>query len=236
MRWWLCLLLTILLTPARAEPVVVFAAASLKAPVDALVAAHGDAVVSYGGSGALARQVLLGAPADVVILAHPQWMDEIAKGRTLVARQDVAGNGLVVIGPRDAAPLALDSDALAERLGAGRLAMGLTRAVPAGQYGKAALEHLGLWDGVADKLAEVENVRLALMLVARGEAPLGIVYATDAQASDAVTVVAAFAETSHPAIRYPAALVSDRPAAQAFWDLLTSEQGRAAFADAGFRP
>lgn len=226
-------------TPAWAERVVVFAAASLKGPLDEIAASHPDVVISYGGSGVLARQVMQGAPADIVVLAHPVWMDEIAgaPGIALVETADLAGNRLVLIGPAGAGPLALTLGELQLALGAdGRLAMGLTDAVPAGQYGRSALMSLGLWDGVSDRLAEVDNVRAALLLVARKEAPLGITYATDAQASDAVDIRATFDADSHPPIRYPAALLRDSPATRAFWAALTGDAGQTALVAAGFLP
>lgn len=229
-------LFALIALPARAEPLVVFAAASLKAPVDLLAARHGDTVVSYAGSGALARQIMQGAPADVVVLAHADWMNALTASGAIVAGSevDVAGNGLVMIGPADAPDLPLTPAGLRDGLADGRLAMGFTQAVPAGQYGRAALTHLGLWEAVAPQVAEVDNVRAALVLVARGEAPLGVVYATDARASDAVRVVAAFPPNSHAPIRYPAALVRDTPTARAFLELLTSAEGQAIFAAEGF--
>lgn len=238
MNVWALFLFVLFALPVRAEPLVVFAAASLKAPLDQLAARHGDTVVSYAGSGALARQIMQGAPADVVVLAHPDWMAALNASGAVVAESEVevAGNDLVMIGPADAADLPLTADGLRQRLGGGRLAMGFTQAVPAGQYGRAALTHLGLWNDVTGHVAEVDNVRAALVLVARGEAPLGVVYATDALASDAVSVVAAFPPESHQPIRYPAALVRDTPAARAFLALLASPEGQAIFAAAGFTP
>lgn len=236
MRYVLSLVVAVLGAPVVADPLVIFAAASLKQPVDQLVEMHGDAVVSYGGSGALARQVMRGAPADVVLLAHPVWMEELTGAGRVDPEQvrEVASNRLVLIGPTDAAPLDLNAAALMARLDGGRLAMGFTQAVPAGQYGRAALEALGIWDAVAGQVAEVDNVRAALVLVARGEVPLGIVYATDAGASDAVRVVAHFPSDSHPAIRYVAAPVGGSEAGAAFLDLIGGDAGQAAFAAAGF--
>lgn len=200
--------------------------------MDAVAAEFGDAVVSYGGSGTLARQIQSGAPADVVVLAHPHWMDAL-DGLTH-DRVDVFGNMLVVIGPAGP-PLALTSDAVLDALGAdGRLAVGLTNAVPAGQYAAQALTSLGLWDSLQPRLAEVENVRAALMLVVRQETPLGIVYATDALADPRVTVRATIPADHHAPIVYPAARISDDPRAIAFLALLTGDVGRDIFESAGF--
>lgn len=222
---------------ARAE-VVVFAAASLKEPLDAMAAEFGDVVVSYGGSGTLARQVSMGAPVDVVLLANEDWMEVLVDGGHV--RPDpveIASNALVLIGPEDMPDVPLTPDGLRTALNGDRLALGLTGAVPAGIYAKAALISLGLWDGIADQLAEVDNVRSALALVARRQAPLGIVYATDARVSDAVRIVARFPDDSHPPIRYLAALTTDANAnAAEFLAYITGPKGQAALAQAGFLP
>ena len=236
----LTVLFLLLLAPLARAEVLVFAAASLKEPVDRIAAEMGDVTVSYGGSGTLARQVSLGAPADVVLLASDDWMqvllDQGAVRPDTVA--DFASNRLVLIGPVGAAPVALDAASLQAALGEGRLALGLTEAVPAGIYAKAALQSLGLWDGVADQLAEVDNVRAALALVARGQAPLGIVYASDLRVSDAVTELASFPADSHPPIRYRGAVTAraDRTDAAAFLAYLTGPEGQAIMAEAGFLP
>ena len=153
------------------------------------------------------------------------------------SRVDLLGNALVLIAPgRRAPPLRIGPDmALATRLGEGRLAMALVDAVPAGIYGKAALEHLGQWPAVADRVVQAENVRAALALVASGAAPLGIVYETDAAEEPRVTMLGAFPEDSHPPIRYPAALVLDAaPEAAAFLDFLSGAEAQAVFMAAGF--
>jgi molybdate transport system substrate-binding protein len=229
----------ILVAPfARAE-VLVFSAASLKEPLDRIAAQVGGVVVSYGGSGTLARQVSLGAPADVVLLANTDWMDYLITQGAVDARSraDFASNRLVLLAPAGHLPVTLDQKGLADALGDGRLALGLTTAVPAGIYAKAALQSLGLWDGVQDRLAEVDNVRAALALVARGQAPLGIVYRTDVRVSPDVAKVAVFPAQSHPPIRYVGAVVegaSDE--ARAFWAYVVGPDGQKAFADAGFLP
>jgi molybdate transport system substrate-binding protein len=231
---------------ARAEgPVMVFAAASLQTALNAIAAdwtaATGTAVAfSYAASSALAKQIESGAPADLFASADLRWMDHI-EGEGLLkpgSRRTLLGNDLVLIAPSDAA-LALTPAPgfpLAAALGDGRLAIGAPDTVPAGAYAKAALTALGVWDAVAPKTAGVETVRAALMLVARGEAPLGIVYRSDAMAEPAVRIVAAFPAGSHPEIVYPFAMTatSVHPRAQAFLDHLGSPAARAVFAAQGF--
>lgn len=243
--------LSILLTPAfaRADPVV-FAAASLKEALDAAADAFARErggprpVLSYAASSALARQIEQGAPADLFVSADRDWMDHLERGGLLRAgtRATLASNRLVLIGPsagpaqaRRLAP----GVALADALGpGGRLAVGDVAAVPAGRYAKAALEALGAWPSVAGRLAQAENVRVALTLVARGEAPLGVVYATDARAEPRVRIVDTFPEASHPPIVYPAAVVAASRSARAaaFLDWLRSPAGVAVFAAHGFAP
>ena len=194
---------------------VVFAAASLKNALDDIGAAWTaetgrKVAVSYAASSALARQIEQDAPADVFISADLDWMDYLA-ARTLIkpeTRQNLLGNRLVIIAPKaDARPLVLGPGFdLATALGGGRLAMADVNSVPAGKYGKAALEKLGAWDGVKGKIAQAENVRAALVLVSRGEAPLGIVYRSDAAADPTVAIVATLPEESHPPIIYPVAV------------------------------
>ncbi|MGJ8589147.1 MAG: molybdate ABC transporter substrate-binding protein [Yoonia sp.] len=232
------LALTLSAAAARAE-VLIFAAASLKEPVDRIAAQFDDVVVSYGGSGTMARQVSFGAPADIVLLANTDWMDVLVEGDHVQAGSvvDFASNRLVMIGPAGAAPLALTSEAILGALGAGRMAVGLTEAVPAGIYAKAALQSLGLWDATESKLAEVDNVRAALALVARGQAPLGIVYQSDTRITEDVVEVALFPAASHPPIRYVAALTKTaEPKAQAVLAYLRGPQGQAILAEAGLLP
>ena len=240
------LLLAALLTlasPAAAEEVVVFAAASLKETLDAVASAWqnrtGDRVtVSYAGSNALAGQILQGAPADIFISASADWMDEVDRAGLVALRRDLLGNRLVLVAHgRDAPPVAIGPGLdLATLLGGGKLAMAMVEAVPAGQYGKAALQSLGLWNSVAPSVAQSENVRAALAFVASGEAPFGIVYATDALAEDDVTIVATFPTGTHPPIVYPAALLTGAADAadRAFFDALSGPEADAIFAAAGF--
>ena len=231
---------------AQGAPVVVFAAASL---TDALTrigadwsAATGHGVTfSFAGSAALARQIQQGAPADIYISASPDWVDALQASGDLRpgTRRDLLGNTLVLIAHgRDVAPVTVDARLdLPGLLDGGRLSMALVDAVPAGSYGRAALQALGLWEAVAPQVAQSENVRAALAFVARGEAPLGIVYATDAAVADNVTVIGTFPPGSHPPITYPAALVADsaNPLAAAFLDHLSSDAARAVWEGFGFR-
>ncbi|MFV0490487.1 MAG: molybdate ABC transporter substrate-binding protein [Pseudorhodobacter sp.] len=231
--------------PATAEDVTVFAAASMKNGLDDFVAAWqaetGDnVVVSYAGSSQLAKQIIEGAPADIYISANVSWMDEVEKTGQVAegARKDILGNTLVLIAHgRDAAAVEIGPDLdLSALLGEGKLAMALVDSVPAGQYGKAALTSLGLWDGIEPSVAQADNVRAALALVSTGEAPFGIVYSTDAAADDNVTVVGSFPADSYPPIIYPAALLTGAADAadKAFYEALSSDAADAAFAKQGF--
>lgn len=231
--------------PVLADEVVVFAAASLKTALDQVAAefqaATGhEVVVSYAGSNALATQIIAGAPADIFISAAVNWMDEVEKAGLVVpgTRTDILGNRLVLIAHgRGVAPVEIGPQTdLAGLLAGGRLSMAMVDAVPAGQYGKAALESLGLWASVEGTVAQSENVRAALALVASGEAPYGIVYASDAAGDDNVTVVATFPAESHPPIVYPAALLTGAGDAgdRALMEALTAEGADAAFAAQGF--
>ena len=226
------------------KPVTAFAAASLKDVLTKIGTAWKaetgkEATFSFAASSALAKQVEQGAPADVFISADQKWMDYLSKAGLIdeASRRDLLGNRLVLVGGKDAKAVdirqGLDLPAL---LGEGRLAVGLTASVPAGIYAKQALEHLKLWDGVKDKLAEAENVRAALVLVARGEAPLGVVYETDAKAEKGVKQIGIFPEDSHDAIVYPAALTRQGKGADAaaFLAFLGSPKASALFEEAGF--
>ena len=229
---------------ASADALTVFAASSLKESLEEiaqsfLVETGHQITLSFAGSSALARQIEFGAPADVFISASSDWMDYLAE-RSLIdpeSRLDLLSNQLVVIGPVDSVPLNLgDADALTDRLQNGRLAMALTEAVPAGIYGKEALETLGLWEGVAQQIAQTDSARAALALVAIGAAPLGVVYRTDARAEPKVDVVAEIPSDTHASIRYPVALVtaSDSPAAQRLLDYLGSPTADKVFERNGF--
>lgn len=235
-------------TAARAQDdagLTVFAAASLKEALDEAAAAYRKQTgvpvrVSYAASSALARQIEQGAPADVFFSADLEWMDYLQQRNRLdvATRRSLLGNRLVLIAPRASkARVDLKRPAtLLAALGDGRLAVGQTRTVPAGKYAKASLESLSLWNGVRPRLAESESVRAALMLVARGETPLGIVYASDAKAEPGVRVVATFPEDSHPPIVYPVAALRGARAAQAtrFVQWLASPDADALFTKRGF--
>lgn len=228
-----------LAAPAARAEVLIFAAASLKEPLDAIAARFEDVVVSYGGSGTLARQVSLGAPADIVLLANTDWMDVLVSEQHVDAQTvvDFASNRLVLIGQKGVAPVMLAPEPMAQALGNGRIAIGLTEAVPAGIYGKAALQSMGLWGTTKDRLAEVDNVRSALALVARGQTPLGIVYRSDTRISAEVIELAAFPAQSHPPIRYQGATTqAAKEEARAVLAFLTSEEGQAILAASGFLP
>ncbi|SEP72436.1 molybdate ABC transporter substrate-binding protein [Thalassovita taeanensis] len=230
---------------ATAGQVTVFAAASLKTALDEVTALWAQdtgntATLSFVGSSALARQIEAGAPADLFISANTDWMDRLESAGLLQpgSRADLLGNALVLIGHgADHAPVTLTSQLdLPSLLGPGKLAMALIDAVPAGIYGKAALTHLGLWNSIAPQVAQTDNVRAALALVARGEAPMGIVYATDAAADPSVTVLAEFPADSHPPITYPAAVLADStaPEAPALLTFLQSPTAMAIFLRHGF--
>lgn len=235
------------LSPAQAQqrgPLVLAAASlqeSLNEAADVWASKrHPRPVISFAGSSALARQVEAGAPADLFISADDEWMDYVA-GKGLIrpeSRVSFLTNRLVLIAP-GGSNVRLNiarGFPIARTLGSGRLAMADPDSVPAGKYGKAALTSLGVWPTVASKVARAENVRAALALVERGEAPLGIVYATDARASSRVRVVGTFPANSHPAITYPVAALraSTNPEAEAFRRFLISREGRAIFIRRGF--
>jgi molybdate transport system substrate-binding protein len=231
--------------PAQDAKLVIFAAASLKDALDEANAAYRhekgqETATSYAASSTLAKQIEAAAPADIFISADLDWMDYLAK-RNLIkpeTRANLLGNRLVLIAPvNSAAQLAIGPNfPLAQALGNGRLAIADPNGVPAGRYGKAALEGLGVWATVADRLAPAENVRATLALVSRGEAPLGIVYQTDADSDKAVKIVGTFPENTHPPIIYPIAVVasSTNPAAPGYLAYLKSPAAGALFVKYGF--
>jgi molybdate transport system substrate-binding protein len=231
---------------AAAETVTVFAAASLKEAFDENVEAYrvktGDrVVVSYAASSALARQIEAGAPADIFVSADLDWMDYLEQRRLIRAstRRNLLRNRLVLVAPSGSqfSVSIAPGFPLARLLGNSRLAMANPDAVPAGKYGKASLEALGVWKDVQSKVAAAENVRAALLLVSRGEAPLGIVYRTDAAADSRVKVVGTFPENAHPPIIYPIAVTaSGRPAAELFLRRLGMPAADAIFQKHGFDP
>ena len=231
--------------PASAQQVTVFAAASLKDALEdankAFTASGGAPVrFSFAASSALAKQIEQGAPADLFASADLDWMDYLA-ARKLIrpeTRINLLGNRLVVIAAKESPlkELKLDAASLKAALGDGRLATGEVTSVPIGKYAKAALQKLGLWGDVQARLAMTETVRAALALVARGEAPLGIVYATDAAAEPKVKIVATFPPDSHAPIIYPFALTAETKldTARQFLEFLKGPAARRAFEAQGF--
>jgi molybdate transport system substrate-binding protein len=230
----------------RAQPTVtVFAAASLKNALDDVAArfertSKTRVSLSYGASSALARQIQYGAPAQIFVSANILWMDSLQNDGLLVSRTRVnlLANRLVLIAHRGSG-ISLTVEPGMDLVGAlqgDRLALALIQAVPAGVYARAALQSLGIWDQVKDQTAQTDNVRAALRLVAVGEAPLGIVYATDATVDADVRALGLFPKDSHPPILYPAARLAqdDSAASQAFFAFLTGPEALAVFQQYGF--
>jgi molybdate transport system substrate-binding protein len=243
----LLLSLALVLAPAAAQgqqKVTVFAAASLteslKQVAEVYRARTGKTVIlSFGASSTLARQIEQGAAADIFLSADTDWMDYLAKGGHVAgaSRKDLLGNRLVLIAAPDAgpAPRIAPGFNLASALGKGRLALADPASVPAGKYGKAALTALGVWDSIAARTVNAENVRVALEYVARGEAPYGIVYATDARGAPQVKIAGVFPENSHAPIVYPVALTATASAdAKTFLAFLSGAEARVLFEKAGF--
>ncbi|WP_254450050.1 MULTISPECIES: molybdate ABC transporter substrate-binding protein [unclassified Aliiroseovarius] len=228
--------------PSAAGQVTIFAAASLKTALEDLApvlendTGH-ELTLSFAGTSALARQIEYGAPADIFISANPDWMDYLeAKGLIQpTSRTDLVGNRLVLVGQGEAADLNSSFD-FGARLKGGRLAMALVDAVPAGIYGKAALQSLGKWEALMPQVAQADNVRAALALVAQGAAPLGIVYESDANAEPRTQVIGVFPADTHPPIRYPAALtVSAAAEAREVRDWLLGSVAQDSFRAHGFQ-
>ena len=227
------------LASAQDRTITVFAAASMKNALDEINAAFTGStgikvVASYGASSALMKQIEQGAPADVFASADLDWMDYGSQKK--VIRDDTRIN--LLIAPKDSklgnVTIGPGFD-LAQLAGDGRIATGDVQAVPVGKYAKAALEKLGSWQAAAPKFAMTENVRAALTLVARGEAPLGIVYATDAKVEPSVKIIGTFPADSHPAIVYPvAATVIAKPETAGYLSFLRSTAAKAAFEQYGF--
>lgn len=226
--------------------ITIFAAASLKNALDSAAAAYEKtsgqkAVISYAASSALAKQIEQAAPADIFISADLDWMKYLADKALIKTGStfNLLGNKLVLVAPEDSkTTLKIAKDfPLADTLGDSKLAMADVKAVPAGKYGKAALEHLGVWAAVEPKVAQSDNVRSALALVARGEAPFGIVYQSDAVSEPKVKVVDTFPEESHAPIIYPLGITaasSKADAADGFIKYLKSDEGHKHFTAQGF--
>ncbi len=231
--------------PAQAKDLLVFAAASLKNAAEDIGKAYeasggGKVNYSFAASSDLAKQIENGAPAGIYISADTKWMDYLTERKLIAAdsRRDLLGNRLVLIAPADST-LAIKLAAgapLAQALGDGKLAMADPDSVPAGRYGKAALESLQLWSSVEPAVVRAKDVRATLTFVERGEAAAGIVYATDAMVSKKVRIVDEFPASSHPKIVYPIALIAgqDDAAAHAFYDYLVGPKARGVFLDYGF--
>src|SRR5438876_5889824 len=243
------LLLIILMGPDSSlgaePPLTVFAAASLKTALDPasgnFTSETGIPVrASYAASSALAKQIAQGAPADVYAAADVNWMDDLDSRKLVLGgtRVDLLGNRLVVVAAKDhpISALTLDAASFLSALGGRRLALAEITSVPAGRYAKAALQTLGFWEALRPHLAMAENVRAALRFVSRGEAPLGIVYATDAAADPEVKIVATFPADSHPPIVYPFAATADGNAERArkYLEFLQGPSARAVFEKQGF--
>jgi molybdate transport system substrate-binding protein len=230
---------------ASADGPVIFAAASLKTALDAIAAAWkakgGKApAISYASSGVLAKQVEQAAPADIFISADLKWIDYLDKAKLLKpgTRSNLLGNGLVLIEPSDGTSTLkiVPNVDLAGATGDGKIAVCTIASCPGGIYAKEAFEKLGIWSAVEPKLAQADNIRNALTLVARGEAKFGVVYTTDAKAEPKVKIVDTFPETSHSPIVYPAALLatSANPDAAAFLAFMRSQAATKIFVDQGF--
>ncbi len=240
--------LTLLAPPAQAgEPVTVFAAASLTTVFETIGESHRQATgeplrFSFASSSTLAKQIAAGAPAQMFASANERWMDHIEQLGLIApgTRVSPIGNRLVLItpadGPLQAVRIGEDTDLSALLAPAERIAVGDPDHVPAGIYARQALETLGLWESVADRLARTSDVRAALALVETGEAPLGIVYATDAAVSDGVRIIGRFPEDSHTPITYPLAIIAgqDTPGVRAVYEALTGPGARVAYEAAGF--
>ena len=233
--------------PTSGTEVTVFAAASLREAMDEQAkqfesTAGSKVIVVYGGSNALARQIEAGAPAEVFVSADEDWMDYLDQRRLLVpgTRSNLLRNELVLIAPaKSSAALRIAPGfGLATALKDEKLAMANPDSVPAGKYGKSALESLGVWKSVEKQVVRTDNVRAALALVARGEAAFGIVYKTDALAEKNVRIVDTFPEATHAPIVYPAALVAPgkSPVAKALLDFLRSGAARPIWEKYGFAP
>jgi molybdate transport system substrate-binding protein len=230
---------------AQFPDVLVFADASLKDALDEanslFLFENGSGVrVSYGASSALAKQIENGMPPDVFISADPDWMDHVAERKLIKpdTREKFLGNRLVLVANADS-KLSLTigpNFQLSQALGDGRLAMADPASVPAGKYGKAALEKLGVWGSVSGRIAPAQDVRAALLLVSRGEAPLGIVYQTDAAADKNVKVIGTFPESAHPPIVYPMAILagSTNGVAPVYVQYLLSPKAEPFFEKRGF--
>jgi molybdate transport system substrate-binding protein len=247
MRYLLFVCMLLVPLAARAQELTVFAAASL---TDALKdisaewvkAGHPPLRLSFGASSTLARQIEQGAPANLFASADEKWMDYLVQKKLIAAdtRKDLLGNDLVLVVPADTprhVTIGQGFDLLGLLGPTGRVATGDPAHVPVGLYAEQALRKLGIWDAVAPRLARTDDVRSALLLVERGEAPAGIVYATDAAVSKAVMIAGTFPDSSHDPVTYPFAVTKagDTPQARALLDFLSGPQARTVFVQRGFK-
>ncbi len=228
---------------AQSSTLTVFAAASLREAMEKIGTAFEEEtgtriVFSFAGTGILARQVEAGSPAALFLSADTAWMDYVRDAGAVKPEtiREIASNALVLVGPAGSPAVALTAKDLTARLEDGRMAIADPDTVPAGRYGKAALESLGLWPAVSGRLAPMENVRVALAAVARGDTPLGLVYRTDAAVEPDVSVLAELPQDSHPRIRYLAALTGPQspPVAPAFLAYLETPRAQEILQSLGF--
>ncbi len=236
-KWLSVLAVALVPQVVASETISIFAASSLRDALGDVAAGYeelsGDEVVLvFASTSTVARQVTQGAPADVVLLADQAWADWLVEQGAVEQTRAFAGNHLVLIGRGEA--LIADPAEIAPLLGDGRLAMAQVDAVPAGRYGKAALQSLGLWDALSPQVVQADNVRAALRFVERGEAELGIGYASDLVALPTLSQVYAFAPDSHPAIVYSGAEITPRGAD--FMDYLLTDDAQDILSDWGFAP
>ncbi|HCG7117120.1 TPA: molybdate ABC transporter substrate-binding protein [Vibrio parahaemolyticus] len=241
----LAAILSISFSTNAATDLKVYAASSMTNAIDEIAQDFKekyDVTVTpvYGGSSSIARQIINGAPADVFISANTKWMDYLVDEGVIDSDNvtNLVRNSLVLIAPQSSSLAAFnfaDANAWEAALNGNRLALGNPTSVPAGMYAKESLTTLGVWKEIQTKVAPAKNVRLALALVERGEAPLGVVYKTDAQLTSKVKIVGEFASDTHAAIVYPAAVVNDSTESRQFFQYLKSEDAKRVFAHYGFQ-
>ncbi|HHC6522936.1 TPA: molybdate ABC transporter substrate-binding protein [Vibrio parahaemolyticus] len=241
----LAAILSISFSTNAATDLKVYAASSMTNAIDEIAQDFKekyDVTVTpvYGGSSSIARQIINGAPADVFISANTKWMDYLVDEGVIDSDNvtNLVRNSLVLITPQSSSLAVFnfaDANAWEAALNGSRLALGNPTSVPAGMYAKESLTTLGVWKEIQTKVAPAKNVRLALALVERGEAPLGVVYKTDAQLTSKVKIVGEFASDTHAAIVYPAAVVNDSTESRQFFQYLKSEDAKRVFAHYGFQ-
>ncbi|MFN1548710.1 molybdate ABC transporter substrate-binding protein [Vibrio natriegens] len=237
-------LLSVVFSAHAAADLKVYAASSMTNAINEIsenFSGKFDVTVTpvYGGSSSIARQIMNGAPADVFISANTKWMDYLVDEKVILRDNvtNLVGNSLVLIAPKPSNTKSFnfsDSNAWLAALNDGRLALGNPTSVPVGMYAKESLTTLDVWKNIESKVAPAKNVRLALALVERGEAPLGIVYKTDALLTDKVTIVDEFSSDTHSAIVYPAAMISDSTESKQFFRYLNTDEAKAVFVKYGF--